>query len=762
DIGQHEQMRYIATEYIEGETLRLHISRRRPTLTEIMQIVTQIVSALSAAHRAGIIHRDLKPENVMLRPDGLVKVLDFGLAKQTRHTPEESDDEGAAKHKLTTASGTVMGTPSYMSPEQARGGKPDARTDIFSLGVMLHEMIAGELPFQGTSSYEVIAAILERDPKPPTNAPPGLANIVNKSLQKDREQRYADIAEFQADLKEFEKELAQHPEWEERLKTGIEGSAPGNATLLDPGNEANPAIVTAPAKRPLWRRAGRLALRAIAVMVLLGLLAAGGVWFYDWIRKPAIDSIAVLPFANMDKNPDAEYLCVGLSDSLINNLSRMHGLTVGARGASFQFNSNDFDPQTVATNLGVRAIVSGSISQRNNRLQISAELMDTQTKKRLWGEFYDRPPGDLVAIQTEIAGQVADKLRVWLTKEVNARLATQRKIAPDAYNLFLKANYEGERGTIEGNKKAIELLNQAIAVEPQYTDAWLAIGGGYSVLAYQVRTSSSELSKEAFAAAIAEAEEYKKKSAAAFQKARDLDPTPAGLPQFAVRMQKLQENWDWDNLERESRYALKLAPNDPNILSGLSYLLSLRGQHDEAVDLMRRAYDFDPLSSSMANRYAQALMLARRYDEAIDLLKKKKETNKASLMTHLFLADCYKYKKMFPEAEAEFETAGNFFLVGGEVKNSINYQTFLISVGRRAEVSQALNKMLAAGDADGAGILYAMLGEKEKAFAELEQELTRRTPNMELLGLLPELDSLRDDPRFQEIIRKIGVYKPAR
>ncbi|MBL8171663.1 MAG: protein kinase [Acidobacteria bacterium] len=768
DIGQHGAMRYIATEHVEGETLRRRLSRGPLTLTETVQIMTQLVSALSAAHQAGIIHRDLKPENVMLRPDGLVKVLDFGLAKQTQPAPED-DDEAAAQHKLTTTAGMVIGTPSYMSPEQARGKKLDARTDIFSLGVMLHEMVTGELPFRGSTSLEIIAAILEREPPSLTTAPRELTSLVNKALQKDRQQRYADIAEFQADLKTFEKELARHPAWAEWAK-GPEGDDPSEkrmapsantgTTVLhqpQPSNDTNPP---APVKRPLWRRAGRFVLRAAVVVVLLGLLTAGGFWFYDWIRKPAIDSVAVLPFANLDNNADAEYLCVGLSDSLINHLSRMYGLMVSARGASFRFNSKSFDPQTVAGALGVRAIVSGSISQRNGRLQIAAELMDVQTKRRLWGESYDRPPNDLVAVQTDIARQVSEKLRVWLSGEIKAHFDKQQKIDAEAYRLYLKAGLEAERGTSESLKKAIELLNQALTIEPQYAEAWGGMSGAYTTL-YLV-TQPATQTKEGIAARDALREEYKKKAEAALQKARELDPNPAGVPEMVNHLQQLQANWDWDNLERESRYYLALAPNDLNLLAGLSMTLSFRGQHEEAVLLAQRMYNLEPLSSSSANRYAQALMFARRYDEAIALLEQKKQTNNASLMTHIFLANCYRYKGMLPQAQAELDAADQSLSARGEIKNSVEYISYLIAAGWRAEAVELLNKMLASGDEDGSGVIYALLGEKEKALTALEKELARRTPNMELLGIMPELDSLRAEPRFQEILRQIGAFKPAR
>lgn len=743
EIGEAGGVRYIAAEFIEGETLREMLRRGRLPLDDTARITSQILAAVATAHRAGIVHRDLKPENVMLRPDGLVKVLDFGLAKYAPSTVRDNDALGRDGQSLTTNTGAVMGTARYMSPEQARGEPLDARSDVFSLGVMLYEMLSGDAPFAGPTPVAVLSQVLTHEPQPLHDTPTLLSAIVQRALQKDRTDRFASATEFAADL-------------EEVRRSGALDSTPSSPAVPIPQESATTVGVS---RTTRWRRWAGGGARVAAAVVAVAAVGWAGVKSYDWIRRPAIDTVAVLPFANLDAIPELDYLSVGLSRSVLDNLSRMHGLFVTAHAATTRFDSRTFDPAAVSAALGVRAIVSGSVTERNSRLQVSAELMDVATKRRLWGDSYDRPADDLVAVQTDISRHVATALSVWLTRAVDTHLTRQQAIAPAAYRRFLQAQSSSGLGPVEGQKRSIALLNEALALEPQYAEAWGMLSGAYASLAYTLRASTGPKSPEDFGSTLAFVDDYQKKAAAAAEKARAFDPEPAGVSDLRAKAAREAEAWHWSNAVYTLRYATRLAPTNADLLDGLSEILSAQGQHDEAVATAKRAYELEPLSSSRANLYGQALMFARRYDEAIAFLTAKKTTDDRSVMTHIFLAECFKHTRRFAEADAEFdavEKAG-----AGGIKNSFNYGLFAAVAGRRGEAERVLQQALASGDEDGSGVLYAALGDRDRALAALEQEVLRRTPNIPILNAMPELDWLRVEPRFQAILVAAGLPVPA-
>lgn len=737
DIGGHDGLRFIATELVDGETLRAVVRRGPLNVGEATRITGQILSALEAAHAEGIVHRDLKPENVMLRRDGLVKVLDFGLAKYAPSTISGPLSMQSAP-TLTTGVGQVMGTARYMSPEQARGDEVDARSDLFSLGVMLHEMLSGGPPFSGRTPADVIAQVLTVEPPVLTGVPAPLEAIGRKALEKARDARYATAAAFRADLDAFRASEAAQAE--------AQTSTPAPA----------PAVPPRPPSR--WRPVGRWALRGVAALSVLVALAAGGWWFWDWIRRPAIDSVAVLPFANLDGDADSEYLSAGLAESVRNNLSRMHGVRVAPRTSSARFSSASFDPVAAATALGVRAIVSGTVSQRNGRLQISTELMDVTQSRRLWGESYDRSAEDIVAVQADIARQAADAMKVWLTRDVVAHLGRQRAIAPQAFRLVLQADALLNLNSVESNTRAVALLNQALAVDPQYFEAWGRLAGAYNSLASSIRSAGQAQTAEESARTVALSKDYTRKSLAAARRASELDPDPAGVSTLRDQSGRLMSEWRWSEAEHVLRYLLVLSPADPGVHGMLANVLSFVGRHDEAIAESSRALDLDPLSSTAANVHAQTLLHGRRWREVVDLLERKRDTQADSVMTRVFLAEAYRQLGRFDDAEAQFDAVVG--LGEPKIKESMNYLMLQASRGRRAEVERAVATALAAGDEDGIGVLHAVLGDDARALEALEKELSRRTPNMVTLTMFPELDRLLDEPRYQAILKAVGVTHP--
>src|SRR5687767_7930116 len=416
EIGVHEGTPFVATELVEGESLRQRMNRERLELREVVDIGIQVASALGAAHAAGIVHRDIKPENIMIRKDGIVKVLDFGLAKLIASGRREDAETATAAN---TQPGEVLGTIQYMSPEQARGLQTDARTDIWSLGVVLYELLAGRSTFEGRSSSDVIASILKTEPRPVTayvrDAPPELGRIVTKALQKDRGERYQDVQDLALDLKS--------------LQRGLDFDA-----ALTRHSSEHPELNVAARARHGRRRAAILAAAAVAAAALVYTIYAG---FPVQLAGKNIDSVAVLPFTNESGDPDHEYLSDGISETLINNLSGLSDVKVIARSSSFEYKGKSVDLQQVARALGVQAIVTGRVAQRGDNLVIAVELVDTRDRTQMWGEQYNRKATDLLQVQADISDDVAEKLRRRLSTADRERLTRSETTNPQAYELAL-------------------------------------------------------------------------------------------------------------------------------------------------------------------------------------------------------------------------------------------------------------------------------------------------------------------------------------
>jgi len=471
EIGQAAGIHFIATEFVEGKTLRQHLAKGPISLIEILDICVQVTSALSAAHEANIIHRDVKPENIMIRREGIVKVLDFGLAKLAAPEQAAVNPEASTRAIIRTDPGTVVGTASYMSPEQARGIPVDVRTDIFSAGVVLYEMVAGCLPFTGSTSSEVIASILsEKEPQPlarySREVPTELERVVSKALRKNRDERYQTIKDFLLDLKSLKHELEFAAKLERSTSPEIrEASEATKNTATDPSDRAIQTATTHDITRPLkTRRTMWLILTALVVMV--------AVVFFGYSRYVGrgggsrIRSIAVLPFANADGNPDTEYLSDGISESLINSLSKLPGVKVIARSSSFRYKGKEADPQEVARALGVEAILTGRVVHRGDNLLISAELVNASDKTQVWGDQYNRKLADILTVQDEIAQRISETLRLRLSGEQQQRLTKRYSDNVEAYQDYLKGRFYSAKSTEIGLKKSIEYFNQAIEKDP--------------------------------------------------------------------------------------------------------------------------------------------------------------------------------------------------------------------------------------------------------------------------------------------------------
>lgn len=761
EFGAENGRHFIATEFIDGESLRQHMKERRLELHEVLEIGVQVASALSAAHVARIVHRDIKPENIMVRKDGIVKVLDFGLAKLAEHEHEKSapDAEAPTKALHRTEPGVVMGTVSYMSPEQARGREMDARTDVWSLGVVLYEMIAGRLPFEGETKTDVLGLILHKEPPPLTqlgaHVPTELDRIVNKALRKDKEERYQGVKDLGLDLKSLKRRLEFEAELERKGTSDRNSQAQGAATASE--GEAGTVETSQLTARATGQAGSSIHTTSSAEYIVAGIkrhkrgvglvlaalvLAIAGVAYLYFVRsaRASINSVAVMPFVNVGNDPNAEYLSDGLSESLINNLSQLPQLKVIARSSTFKYKGKEIDPEEVAKTLGVGAIVTGRIIQRGDELQISVELINAQDKTQMWGEHYTRRAADLQAVEAEIARTVSEKLRLRLTGAQEQQLAKQATANPQAYQLYLNGLFYARKGGYEGYKKALDYYTQAVALDPKFALAYADMSGAYDILTVSGANSAEMLAK----------------GRAAAQKALELDDSLAEAHNAMASIK--QDEWDWAGAEYESRRAIELNPNLAGAHSSYADHLLQIGRTAEALAEVKRAQELDPLRIGFKTHEGAILFRARRYDEAIQVFQNIIKSQPDSPGAHAYLGYTYAMKGQYAEAIAEYQKNIN---LNGETPSALCYLGHAYAKsGKRDEALAILDKLKTTIDYVSPfelAVLYIGLGDTAAALDALERAYREHDLQMQGLKLDPYYDDLRSEARFQNILRRMGL-----
>ena len=763
EIGTTANSRFIATEFIDGETLRQHVNAGMK-LSDILETAIQICGALSAAHSAGIIHRDIKPENIMVRRDGYIKVLDFGLAKLTEPQGSTTDTEAPTKAMVNTGAGTVMGTANYMSPEQAKGTHVDARTDLWSLGAVLYEMITGRVPFHGETPTETVSLILQKEAAPLTRftneVPAELERIVTKALTKDREERYQTAKDLLIDLRNLKRKIEVDAEIERTVAPELRPSvSTGGGQSVTPTGSGGVAATTSAktahsASSAEYIVSGikqhKVAVAVIASLVLIA-VGAGVIGMSAYLRarnsEVAIESIAVLPFVNQNHDPDSEYLSDGVTESIINSLTQLPSLKVMARSSVFRYKGKEADPMAAGKELGVRAVLTGRIMQRGDSLTISTELLDVRDNKQLWGEQYQRKVSDLLAVERDIAREITGNLRLKLSGPEQSRVVKHYTENPEAYQLYLKGRFYWNRRTEEGARKGIEYFQLAIDKDPTYALAYTGLADCYSILGTSYNVASLSPSE-----AIPKA-----KSAAT--KALEMDDTLAEA-HTSLAYIRLNYDWDWAGAEREFKRAIELDPNYANAHHWYSHYLMAMSRPEESLAESKRALELDQLDLVMNIHLGWHYIYAHQYDLAIAQFRKTLEMDPNYGLTHWYLGQAYALKGMYAEAETELLKAKYLLQQNVAVEADIGYA--YAASGKGGEAKKVIDELKQSSkqryiSSYYLALIYTGLGEKDSAFEWLENAYRERSDLLIYLKVDSRLDSLRSDARFAELVWRVRL-----
>jgi serine/threonine protein kinase len=687
DISEYQSCPFLVLELLEGETLQNRLRRGPLTIDEILDYSIHAADALDSAHRNGIVHRDIKPANIFLTVRRQAKLLDFGVAKlrNPEHSQRFTQDFPATK------AGHVVGTAAYMAPEQARGQHVDERADLFSLGVVLHEMATGRPAFSGPTIAVVFDMLLRHDPPPlrdvAPHLPAALSQIVSCALEKNRECRYRNALAILTALK--------------NLKQDLETGRPR------PGSPAE-AQLSFPSR--------------------------------------FTDSILVLPFENVMGDADVEYLSEGITERIINSLSKVTTLRVIPRTTAFRYKRVGIDPVHAARELGVRAVLTGRLTERAGRLAIGTELVDCTEGIQIWGEKYDRSFSDVLALEAEMAQEIVSKLRVRLSPDEQNCLAKRTTENIEAYKLALKGIYYANRWTPEGIRKGIEFLRQAIETDPAWANAHVGLGYIYLLLGFFGLSSP----RDAFP---------KVKSAAL--KALEMEDNNASA-HLLLAFAALCFDWDWREAEQQLDSALRIAPNHANCHWALGYWYLARGRCQDAIAAMRRAVELDPLSAALTYGLGNVYYWARDFDAAMKTLKDAIELDPALVTAHQVLALLYAQKGMHREAFAQLERSVIQRQPGD--RDQTAWAMVCAVTGRVGEARQALSDLKGRDTpryaiAPGCASVHAALGEYDESMKLLEECYQERTSSLVFLSHHPSYDGMYGHPGFIDLLRRVGVTR---
>lgn len=709
DFGTHNGISFAVMELLKGETLRSVLSRSSLPSERAIEIATAVAEGLQAAHSAGIIHRDLKPENIFITSEGAVKILDFGLAQWFPVVTPDLQSETPTLSKQTLP-GAVMGTLPYMSPEQVRGETVDARTDIFSFGAVLYEMVTGICFFARKTSADTISAILN-DQIPGLSgsvkdAPAALDSFIPRCLEKNPSDRFQSARNLVNGLR--------------MISSGL-------------------YLETAPARRAFRiKPAMLLFITAIAIAIGVSLYLLIG-------KKEGTRSLAILPFVNVLNDPKTEYLSDGVTESIISKMSQLPQMRVMAHDTVFSYKGRRMDPRKVGRELNVDAIVTGQMAQHGDVLEIRVNLVNVKDGTELWGEQYRRKFQDIFSIQDDMARMISEKLQLKLTGEEKKMLAKHYTNNPEAYQLYWTARYYMQREfTQEDYLKTEDFLHQAIDKDPNYALAYVGLTSLYSHMAFD---------------GIMPVNEAKDKAERSIRKALEIDNKLAEV-HYGLATVAWTFEWDWKTWEAESKKARAIDPYS----TFLDYFgLRALGRFDEAIQESKRRVAIDPRSPRHNSVLGTTYFWAHQYDQAIEQFRKVLQIDPSYATAHDNLADVYARKGMYQEAiveemkylkmmqnDEEADSLQRDFKAYGYQKAKNLHIQRLLDTYKSIEGEQYIPPMLFAA-------LYAQLGDKDQAFSWLEKAYQERAPWLTYIKTDPQFDNLHSDPRFNELLKKIGL-----
>ena len=717
----------IVMEYIAGMTLRERMLKGRISINEALEIAIQIASALSSAHTEGIVHRDIKPENVMLREDGYVKVLDFGLAKLAETTPDSADSAAETRSiEVKTLPGVLMGTVAYMSPEQARGLPVDVRTDVWSLGVVLYEMVAGRQPFQGPTPTDVIIGIAEREPTPLAEFAPEasqLEQVIAQTLAKDRNDRYGTASEALVDLKNLKREL-------------------------ELGTDLNTTRRLKHVARPP-SRTRTLALLGVAAVVI----AAVGftIWFARNLRAPAtapqIKSLAVLPLENLSGDASQDYFAEGMTETLIAGLAKVVELRVTARTSVVQYKGSPKSLKQIAQELNVDAVAEGSVQRSGDKVRVTVRLIDAATEKLLWSGEYDRDLRDVLTLQNEIAQEVTQAIRIKLTPQEQGRLTQARRINPAAYDDFLRGRYFLSRQTKADNDAAIEALNRAVTTDRDFAGGWAELAQAYVWRLFLFAPNEKDLQQKAFVAV---------------EKALELDKE---LPEAYLARGRLlwtpANHFPHDKAIQEYRRALALNPSLDEARNQLALVLGHVGLLDESLAELNKALAANPANNLARFRVGESLLFQGKYEQALTALRNVPPDVNPSLIGHQIVLTLFELGRK-DEAAATLEK----FLKDYPQDNRGLYTSLqavlAASAGQERLAEEKIKLAIERGKGFGhfhhtayhIALAYALMNRPDEAITWLDSAANDGFPCYVLFETDHNLDNLRQQERFKSLMTK--------
>jgi serine/threonine-protein kinase len=710
EVGESDGKAFIAMELVEGRPLNSLIPSRGLPVKLVVRYGTQIAAALAHAHDHGIVHRDIKTSNVVIAPSGSLKVLDFGLALQHRG----SDLEDVTRTQDSTAMlDSLTGTLPYMAPEILRGCEATERTDIWALGVVLYEMVAGNRPFQGHAASELVSAILRDAPAPlPPSAPSVLKRIIERCLEKEAGHRYQRASEVHAAL-----EAVQSEDASVRLATTATGASSRT--------------------RIAWL-AGSVAFLCLAALLVL---SVGGLRRRIFGPRPSgqIQSLAVLPLENLSQDPAEDYFADGMTDALITNLAKAGSVRVISRTSVMSYKTTKKLLPNIAQELGVDAIVEGSVVESGNRVRVTAQLIDARTDRHLWAENYERNLNDILSLQDDVANAIATAIR---GRIIPPRSPQAPPVNPEAYRLYLKGMYANDRHTEEGFQKAITFFQQAIDKDPSFASSYSALANCYLALGGFSLASTSEVLPKARAVA---------------KQAIQLDDSLSDAHESLASVHVAE--WNFGEAEKEFRRALDLNSNDAGAHQGYGGLLSYLGRFDEALPEVRKAIELDPLYITHMIVLGNVFYYRGDYDQAIEEYRNVLDMDPNYWLAHGSLALAYGQKQMYPEAFAELQKVmasfphSNVTAVFGQLKALSGAKNEARKIAREL---QRRSKKEYVSDYWVATI-YAALGDDNQAFQLLERAYAERSQWLIQLKVDPRFANLRSDPKFQDLLRRIGL-----